>query len=1341
MEANAEIYNENYYSLGLGEDYNKKELWEEFFSNIAKRIVQDFNPKTVIDFGCAYGYLVKALRDLGVDAWGIDISSYAISKADENVKKYLRVHSVLEKLPNDLYEKFDMAICIEMIEHLYESDGLRALENISNYSDTILLSSTSRDFMEETHFNVQQNEYWAEKMSKLSFYKALNYNIDYISLDAFVYKKDLNIKVSDLVFKYEHKIRHEKSIVEREQLTNRRLVKDISLLRKQLEDDKSYYSNEIKRLNEEIISHIEENKKLSSNCFRQKEEFEYRIIEMKNRFIELNNMEIRVIELEKEVRGRYDLEKKLSNESNNFKNIESQLITLQREYDFLVENNNILKNEYATLKEKYDILDSKFHPVVKERNAFYQETLRLNEYIDLYQSSRGFKFLSKYYKIRDMILPKNTYRRAIVKRIFKKRAKQVPKIEESILVSNLETQEDEIKSFYTNEELARHNWCKENLIEQKYKFSIVVPLYNTPVKLFKEMVDSVINQIYSNWELCIANSTPENIAIKEIIDEYNDSRIKYTELDANYGISLNTVKSIELSSGDFVCFLDHDDIISPNALYEYAYYLEKIDSNVDFFYSDKDMINEDATVRMNPLFKPGYSPEMMLSANYFTHFCAIRSNLLNLSSEFSKEVDGAQDWDIYLKVISITDNIVNIPLCLYHWRIISTSVASGSSAKPYIFDAQLKALNSYIKLRGWAGKIKFDSRNKDFLRVHWFFKQNPTYKILLLSESGNSYNYSKDTIICLEKTDVEGIENQISKLDVDVLIFVDADEVKSSLEYDTIDELVTWALHPEIAYVFPRIISNDSLKSCGLFYDDEEVMDLFSDKDLSYYGQMGSSYWYRNISFGRGTVFAIETKKLREFGSYEYEYGTLSMTYAALFASEKKYRNIYNPFASVKADSITSIEEINNIFSKYLVNKISKDDIYFNKNCKLDVRKNKKINVNSNQNQKNISIISEYSKEALILTDLFDFNKDDIENNKKIIVNNNSNEVKTMLWFLPEFDYVFYAGLYTIFRTIQFLKDVYQIEPSFAFLTGLNSKEMMNRVCEGFPKFRECKSYSLTGYEDLLLIGRHDASVCTLWTTAYYSLKFNKVNKKFYFIQDYEPLFYPAGSTYAQAEVTYRFGFKGICNTFGLKNVYESNYGCEAVTLNPSIDTSIFYPNKKRVYKKDVYTLFFYGRPGHSRNGFEIGVKALKKLKELMRDNLRIVTAGANYNISDFGLESVVENLGRLKIEETGDLYRKCDIGLVMMFTKHPSYLPYELMACGCPVVSNYNDDTTWFLKDNENCLLALPSATHIAETIRDALENEEIRKCISENSSNNIVNENPTWDDSLDKVAKFIIK
>lgn len=1325
MNISGEIYNEEYYRQGLGEDYNERPKWEQFFRYIAKRIVEDFNPNTIIDFGCAYGYLVHELRKLGVDAWGVDISSYAISKASENVKPYLRVASVLDGLPQELDRKYDMAICIEMIEHLYEEDGLKALKKMSQYSDMFLFSSTSKDFEEESHFNVQQNEYWARKMAELNFYKVLNYNADYISKDAFIYKKNENLKMKDIVTSYEHKIRNIKGKIEKEQITNVKLNNDINILREQAEKDKTYYENEMKRLTEEIKSYDLINHSFNNDISFLREE-------LKNKEEYHGKHKER---LEEEIEGYKEEIEGYKKEIELNVNKNKELI---KKHKLINESYNNERKEKEDLMEKYNSLSKDYYNIVEERDSFYQENLKINQYINDFHSTRGYRALSLYYRIRDFLLPKNTYRRAIVKKIFKKQPKKQENYYKGDIDREKNLQNYEKKdAFYTEKEIIRQEWCRNNPIEQNNRYSIVVPLYNTPSNIFKEMIDSVINQIYPKWELCLANAGENKSELREIISEYADDRIKYIELSENYGISGNTVKAIEIATGEYICFLDHDDMIPPNAIYEYEYYLQNKDSNVDFFYSDKDMINEDASSRMNPLLKPGYSPEMMLSANYFTHFCVVRRELIPLEESFDSTTDGAQDWDIYLKVMEKTNNIVNIPLCLYHWRIISTSVASGAQAKPYVFKAQLKALNGHISRKGWLGEIYFNSEKKDFLRVKWNFKKDISYKIILLMNEEFDIEPFENTI-AFKKNQVSLINSFIEETKAETLLFIDMAEITNIPDEESIKELIMWAMHPEIAFVFPKLVKKDDIISCGFVYDEDNIMDLFGDKDISYYGEMGSAWWYRNVSSGRGTAFAIETKKLRLFDGYKGNLATFYLTYNAFFSREKGYRNIYNPFATVCVDKVEKIEDVNDKFNESLRCIVNFKDIYFNQNCRLDVKR-KSLTNQKNEKKSNRIPVSQYSKDAIILASLFDFKKEDLIKNRKIVESNYNDSIKTMIWFLPEFDYVFYAGLYTIFRTIQYLKDNYDINPSFAFLSGLSPNQMMERISKGFPGLKDCKAFCLTNYEDLLLIGKYDASVCTLWTTAYYSLKFNKVKRKFYFIQDYEPLFYPAGSTYAQTEATYRFGFDGICNTEGLKQVYETEYGEKAVTLDPSVDRTIFYPNKSRIYDKEKYMMFFYGRPGHSRNGFELGIQALKKLKNIMGEKIRIVTAGADYDLEEFGLDGIIENLGRLKIEETGNLYRNCDIGLVMMFTRHPSYLPYELMGCGCPVISNYNSYTTWFLKDKENCWLAEPSATHLAETIRDALLNPIMREKISNNALKDMENNNKGWDDSLRKVADFI--
>ena len=186
----SELYNYEYYHSHCGPiAYEEPAHWIEFFGGIADRIVNDLKPKTVLDAGCAMGYLVAVLRDRGVEAYGVDISEYAISKVREDIKQYCAVGSLTEPLPACLPKRYDLVVTIEVLEHLYEDDGRKAIQNLCELSDQIIFSSTPDDFTERTHFNVQQREYWARLFAAEGFFDDLNYRPQYISRQAIFFKK------------------------------------------------------------------------------------------------------------------------------------------------------------------------------------------------------------------------------------------------------------------------------------------------------------------------------------------------------------------------------------------------------------------------------------------------------------------------------------------------------------------------------------------------------------------------------------------------------------------------------------------------------------------------------------------------------------------------------------------------------------------------------------------------------------------------------------------------------------------------------------------------------------------------------------------------------------------------------------------------------------------------------------------------------------------------------------------------------------------------------------------------------------------------------------------------
>lgn len=279
-------------------------------------------------------------------------------------------------------------------------------------------------------------------------------------------------------------------------------------------------------------------------------------------------------------------------------------------------------------------------------------------------------------------------------------------------------------------------------------------------------------------------------------------------------------------------------------------------------------------------------------------------------------------------------------------------------------------------------------------------------------------------------------------------------------------------------------------------------------------------------------------------------------------------------------------------------------------------------------------------------------------------------------WYLPPFDNPFYGGIMTILRLAAHLYESDGIHQRFLICGACDSSCIAEQITQAFPALATSEVIPLDSFQAIQSIPASDYSVATLWTTAYVLLKVENTGYKFYMMQDFEPLFYPAGSTSAQADLTYQFGFFGIANTVSIRDIYERDYDGKAVVLRPCIDTTIFHPGPA-LHSKGIKRLFYYARPGTPRNGFELAAASLSLLKKRYGSRIDIICAGANWKPEDFGLGNVIRNTGLLPYAETADLYRTCHVGLVMMMTKHPSYLPFELMACGCSVVSNINPANT----------------------------------------------------------------
>lgn len=224
-------------------------------------------------------------------------------------------------------------------------------------------------------------------------------------------------------------------------------------------------------------------------------------------------------------------------------------------------------------------------------------------------------------------------------------------------------------------------------------FSVIVPLYKTPVAYLEAMYLSVVNQTYTKWELVLVNASPEDVELAHAVEKINDDRVKVVTLRENIGISENTNAGIEVASGDYIAFFDHDDVLEPNALYEYAKALES-NPEIDALYCDEDLLNEQGEYLL-PHFKPDFNLDLLRCHNYITHFLAVRSVLakeLKLNSAF----DGAQDYDFILRLVEKTKNIKHVDRVLYHWRMHSGSTAGNPESKIYADEAGKKALEQHL---------------------------------------------------------------------------------------------------------------------------------------------------------------------------------------------------------------------------------------------------------------------------------------------------------------------------------------------------------------------------------------------------------------------------------------------------------------------------------------------------------------------------------------------------------------------------------------------------------------------------------------------------------------------
>jgi glycosyltransferase involved in cell wall biosynthesis len=537
-----------------------------------------------------------------------------------------------------------------------------------------------------------------------------------------------------------------------------------------------------------------------------------------------------------------------------------------------------------------------------------------------------------------------------------------------------------------------YKWITENepsaneLDEQRQKaaelaycplISIIMPVYNPAPEVLAAAIASVQSQTYDRWELCVADASTTG-EVSKLLEEasHHDERIRVRFLAHNGGITANSNAALELARGEFCAFLDHDDTLAPSALFEVAQALNS-NNRLDLIYSDLDLLSEDGGQRFDPLFKPDWSPEIILSANYLTHLTVIRTALIRELGSFAPGTEGAQDWDLFLRLVEKTEQIHHIPKVLYHWRQSSGSTAGNIYNKPEVPQTQLRVIEAHLKRRGIDGKAFFDKSG--FIRVSWPIAGNPKVSIIIPTKDKlellgpclqsildkTSYSNYEVLVVDTGSTSPEvasyyqelaaeprvkilkyewpfnysAVNNWAAKQsEGELLLFLNNDT--EVIGPDWLEEMVRWGQRPEVGLVGAKLLKPDgAIQHAGVIVGlGGYAGHIFAGMPEGCNTIFGYTEWYRDFSAVTAACMLVRRALFEELGGFEEAFKLNgSDVDLGLRARAKGYRVIFNPFARLyHLESATHQGQVP--FSDYRLSQeryrplLESGDPYFNPN-------------------------------------------------------------------------------------------------------------------------------------------------------------------------------------------------------------------------------------------------------------------------------------------------------------------------------------------------------------------------------------------------------------------------
>lgn len=547
---------------------------------------------------------------------------------------------------------------------------------------------------------------------------------------------------------------------------------------------------------------------------------------------------------------------------------------------------------------------------------------------------------------------------------------------------------------------ARAKEERETVFDRMIKISILVPLYNTPEPFLRDMITSVLNQTYQNWELCLADgSDAEHEEVGRICREYleKDSRIVYQKLLKNEGISGNTNECLKLATGEYIGLFDHDDILHPSTLYEYVKAVNEQDA--DYIYCDETTFkNGDINKMLTMHFKPDYAVDNLRANNYICHFSVFAKRLLEGEELFRSRFDGSQDHDMILRMTDRAKHIVHIPKLLYYWRCHEGSVASGIDAKPYVVAAAKGAVADHLKRHGFTHfqitstrafetifKIRYEiigdpmisivipnkDHAADLKRCITSILEKSTYENyeIVIVENGSEtkeifdyYTSLKDydniRVVTYEKPEGQNGFNYsavnnfgVKQTKGDYILLLNNDTEVITVNW--MEELLMYAQREDVGAAGAKLYyGNKTIQHAGV------VLQLGAHRTAghSHYGQsrenlgyMGRLCYAQNVSAVTGACLLVKKSLFKEVGGLDESFAiSLNDVDFCLKLREKGLLNVFTPFAELYHyesvsrgldDSGEKAERYNREsahFREKWKTVLEKGDPYYNPNFSLD---------------------------------------------------------------------------------------------------------------------------------------------------------------------------------------------------------------------------------------------------------------------------------------------------------------------------------------------------------------------------------------------------------------------